>query len=474
MKNPSTRYTQQRGQAIVLIAIIMVALVASLGLAIDGGGMYLLYRDAQNAVDAAALSAAFALCTDADPEEVALQSLALNGFDSTRPGVTIAVNHPPVVNTTYAGDTSKIEIILNAEKQSYFIQVVYPGPLAVDVDVISNCTSSTGGVASSVAEQYAFRSLAGPGECTQTTSWNVAGTRWTVEGDIWMPNISGSPQFNNNQPNPENRDDPIDILGNIYIGGSPTDRFNDSHTANGSGLNEDYAGSPAGDSVPGYTGYGGDGVIEYNVPEPPPLPYTMDYFRPAGSPLCTTAECGALQSQYPAQYHDISAWCHSGGQGITYQDFGQNGVAFGGYYDDAANEWEPGIYYSDCDINLNDSNMRGNVTWISEEDIDLSNQPYYFTAFGDAPVMVSNEDNSRGNPDQCSAGGGYAIQINANNSYFQGEIIAFRGTILIQGNDFLLESCISARGFAQNGNTRAVYRCLPGEGPVQSEIGIVE
>jgi hypothetical protein len=52
------RRTSERGQTVVLVALLMVGLLAATGLAIDGGLTMKLRRDAQNASDAAALAAA--------------------------------------------------------------------------------------------------------------------------------------------------------------------------------------------------------------------------------------------------------------------------------------------------------------------------------------------------------------------------------------------------------------------------------
>src|SRR5260370_29732174 len=49
----------QRGQAIVLVALVLTVLFGFLGLAIDGGRGYLDRRNMQSAVDAAALAAAY-------------------------------------------------------------------------------------------------------------------------------------------------------------------------------------------------------------------------------------------------------------------------------------------------------------------------------------------------------------------------------------------------------------------------------
>src|SRR5207245_4288117 len=59
---PSTRTSAlrrklQEGQAIVLIALLMLVLFAMLGLAIDSGRAYVDRRDLQAAVDASALAA---------------------------------------------------------------------------------------------------------------------------------------------------------------------------------------------------------------------------------------------------------------------------------------------------------------------------------------------------------------------------------------------------------------------------------
>ncbi|HXJ47783.1 MAG TPA: pilus assembly protein TadG-related protein, partial [Candidatus Acidoferrum sp.] len=55
MRKPPSRH--QRGQAIVLIAIMLAVIVGMAALAIDGARGYALRRDLQAAVDAAALAA---------------------------------------------------------------------------------------------------------------------------------------------------------------------------------------------------------------------------------------------------------------------------------------------------------------------------------------------------------------------------------------------------------------------------------
>ncbi|HET7421853.1 MAG TPA: Tad domain-containing protein, partial [Candidatus Dormibacteraeota bacterium] len=54
-----TAHRMQRGQAIVMIGLILVVLFGFLGLAMDGGRAYLDRRSLQSSVDAAALAAAY-------------------------------------------------------------------------------------------------------------------------------------------------------------------------------------------------------------------------------------------------------------------------------------------------------------------------------------------------------------------------------------------------------------------------------
>src|SRR6266511_2913628 len=54
---PGIRHPRQSGQAAIIIALSMVALIAIVGLAIDGGAAYQQRRIAQNSADAAALAA---------------------------------------------------------------------------------------------------------------------------------------------------------------------------------------------------------------------------------------------------------------------------------------------------------------------------------------------------------------------------------------------------------------------------------
>src|SRR3954454_15500212 len=92
------RASVQSGQAIVLMALTMVGLLGFTGLAVDGGGLFFLQRDAQNATDAAVIAATYARCTGATSTEIVTAGVAAaeaNGFFNGKDGRTVSVVNPP-------------------------------------------------------------------------------------------------------------------------------------------------------------------------------------------------------------------------------------------------------------------------------------------------------------------------------------------------------------------------------------------
>ncbi|MEO1643999.1 MAG: hypothetical protein AAFR67_02350, partial [Chloroflexota bacterium] len=160
-------------------------------------------------------------------------------------------------------------------------------------------------------------------------------------------------------------------------------------------------------------------------------------------------------------------WCDYGR--FNQQDFTNSNFD---YFDTSTGVWTPGIYYVDCGISFDYSNMVAHqVSFIATGTIDGNNSPYDFIAYGDVPLFVSNAGTGTG----CSSAT-YAIKLNAGGSYFEGPFIAFRGSVSFDGNNFIVNSCISARGIYQNGNEGAVYACIPGTTQTSTpmEFGIIE
>lgn len=136
----------ESGQAILLIAFMMVGLIGVLGMAIDGGGLYFLHRDTQNAADAAVLAALYTKCTlypvvnDAAVIAAGTNAAKSNGFQSDdRATVTI---DPAFTPPGGSGGGLMVRAEITAKKPSYFIQLVYPQPLMVTSSTVGQCFPS--------------------------------------------------------------------------------------------------------------------------------------------------------------------------------------------------------------------------------------------------------------------------------------------------------------------------------------------
>ena len=90
-----SRIRDERGQLIVIFALALVALVAMVGLVLDGGSTSAQRRSEQNAVDLAALAAANDLIVNqgsADWVGTALSVAKQNGYEHGVGGVTVSVS----------------------------------------------------------------------------------------------------------------------------------------------------------------------------------------------------------------------------------------------------------------------------------------------------------------------------------------------------------------------------------------------
>lgn len=87
----------ERGQSLVLIALLVFAFAAILALAIDGGNYYVMRRAAQNAADAGALAGAQMMCTHKDAEQGAA---AATDYAINRNGATSAAAKANLATTT--------------------------------------------------------------------------------------------------------------------------------------------------------------------------------------------------------------------------------------------------------------------------------------------------------------------------------------------------------------------------------------
>ena len=183
MKTNRTSRNFQSGQAIFVIALVMVGLIGALGLAVDGGGMAFLYRDAQNAADAAALAAAYAACAGGNTASVnnaAAAAAAENGF--TTAGSTSVTVTPDV------GNSNIISVSISAVKPAYFIQLVYPQGLNVTARATAQCTPGT--AAGTGYAIYGMGTTGGVGTACHGTCYPSEAKNITFEGNVFSASAS--------------------------------------------------------------------------------------------------------------------------------------------------------------------------------------------------------------------------------------------------------------------------------------------
>jgi hypothetical protein len=119
---------RERGQILILAAVLATALLAFIGLVVDAGFAYSQRRQAQNGADEAALAAARVLFEGNSPEAAqtaAFEYAAANGYDNVTEN-TVTVEYPPV-SGEHIGDPDFVEVIVEEQPATFFIHVLLPG-----------------------------------------------------------------------------------------------------------------------------------------------------------------------------------------------------------------------------------------------------------------------------------------------------------------------------------------------------------
>jgi len=113
----------EHGQAVVLMALVAGVLLLTIGLAVDAGSLYVSRRTQQAAADAAAWAGAVELYYGrgaSQARDTAIADAFRNGF-STNPEVTVTTHVPPV-SGPHAGDPQFIEVIIERQVRTTFLQ----------------------------------------------------------------------------------------------------------------------------------------------------------------------------------------------------------------------------------------------------------------------------------------------------------------------------------------------------------------
>jgi hypothetical protein len=139
------RNPTERGQAIILIAIGIIGLMAFLVLAVDGGSTLYDRRTAQNAVDAAALAGGYAYANNPWSTTVSGISNAVhnrahdNSYDTIDgKTVSITVSPNPLPSSPEPSTPVDIRVAITSKVTTSFIQLIYSGDVKNTVEATAH------------------------------------------------------------------------------------------------------------------------------------------------------------------------------------------------------------------------------------------------------------------------------------------------------------------------------------------------
>jgi Flp pilus assembly protein TadG len=149
----SSRRSSQRGQILVLFVVALVAVIAGVGLVIDGGFAFAQRRNEQNAADLAAFAGANALLNGQDANAAALAAAGLNDFPDGVGGT----------NVTVAVTPTTVQVDITAPHHNYFAGVVgqYTWDVSVTATALAGIPTKFSGVAPFILSQEVFDPVTG-------------------------------------------------------------------------------------------------------------------------------------------------------------------------------------------------------------------------------------------------------------------------------------------------------------------------
>jgi hypothetical protein len=295
---------KQSGQAVVLVAVAVLALTAILALALDGGGIYLDKRQLQNAVDSAALAGAELLMTTS-PSFSAIHNQGIGNLVKNIPGTSISGTVcsplcPNLPNIGLPGGTGIGTITLGAgyfaeleatTSYTYRVTLWHTHPVAVAPihGFQSTITLAARATAQNANLPYAVVLLQDKPAYSQFSNFNINGT----PGGITLQYTGSNPNdrggiFSNASIAPGN--------GTPSISFSPSGAAGDLWAVNESGSDStalNVAGRVVGQQTAGTLPRAASHIDFPNYPEPPP---------PAVSYNGSTVLTGATTVICPGQY----------------------------------------------------------------------------------------------------------------------------------------------------------------------------
>jgi hypothetical protein len=177
----------EEGQAIVLMAITMMAMLFAVGLAVDAGTLFVAKRTMQEAADSASFAGGVVLFQDAtkitEAKAAAVADATLNGFTNGVNNTTVTVNSPPT-SGAFSGNALYVEVIIVQQVKTSLV----PAEAAFNPIRARGVAGADPGVS-----PYAVVLLKAAGPCiTINSSGNITVSSGTGLGGIVQANCTGT------------------------------------------------------------------------------------------------------------------------------------------------------------------------------------------------------------------------------------------------------------------------------------------
>ena len=184
MQKQIRKSRSERGQAIVLIAIAIVGLIAITGLVVDGGMAYADRRQAQNAADAAVMAASLARARGENYQYAAIQQALQNGYANDGEQSEVQVHNPPI-SGPYTGNAQYIQVIVTSRQRTFFAPVIGVEDITNTVEAVARVKPAEW---SQIMGGYAVISLAPHSNCQNAKAFwaHGEGTLELQGGGIWI------------------------------------------------------------------------------------------------------------------------------------------------------------------------------------------------------------------------------------------------------------------------------------------------
>jgi len=132
----------EKGQALVVIALVAVVLFSFISLAIDASRTFSDKRHAQNAADTAVLASALAKVRGQSFNTAAISRALSNGYDNNGTTNTVEVYNPPT-DGAYAGNNEYIQVKITSHVETFFTKILGVSEFVNRAEAVARTTPST-------------------------------------------------------------------------------------------------------------------------------------------------------------------------------------------------------------------------------------------------------------------------------------------------------------------------------------------